>query len=66
MMYKVQMWKLGNLRNLGYNVYIRDLSSNIYEPSNTTNFILGENNYLYIIYPYGNSNFTDAMDVVVF
>ena len=38
----------------------------IYELSNTTNFILGPNNNLYIIYPYGNSNFTDAMDVVVF
>lgn len=54
------------LKNLGYNVFIRDLSSNIYEPSNTTNFILGKDNYLYVLYPYGNSNFTDAMDVVVF
>lgn len=62
----MQMQRLGNLRNLGYNVYIRDLSNNIYELSNTTNFILGANNNLYIIYPYGNSNFTDAMDVVVF
>lgn len=55
-----------NLKNLGYNVYIRDLSSDIYEPTNTTNFILGANNYLYVIYPYGNSNLTDAIDVVVF
>lgn len=55
-----------NLKNLGYNVFIRDLSSDIYEPTNTTNFILGANNYLYVIYPYGNSNFTDAIDVVVF
>lgn len=54
------------LKNLGYNVFIRDLSSNIYEPSNISNFILGKDNYLYVIYPYGNSNFTDAMDVVVF
>ncbi len=54
------------LKNLGYNVYIRDLSSNIYELENTTNFMLGENNSLYIIYPYGNNNFTDEMDVIVF
>lgn len=54
------------LKNLGYNVFVRDLSSDIYEPSNTSNFILGKDNHLYIIYPYGNSNFTDAMDVVVF
>lgn len=55
-----------SLKELGYNVYIRDLSSDIYDTENTTNFILGPNNYLYIIYPYGNSNFTDAMDVIVF
>lgn len=54
------------LKNLGYNVYIRDTSSDIYKLENTTNFILGENNYLYVIYPYGNSNYTDEMDVVVF
>lgn len=54
------------LKNLGYNVYIRDTSSDIYKLENTTNFILGENNYLYVIYPYGNANYTDEMDVVVF
>ncbi len=55
-----------DLKNLGYNVYVRDLSSEIYEIENTENFILGANNYLYIIYPYGNSNYTDEMDVIVF
>ncbi len=54
------------LKNLGYNVFVRDISSDIYKVENTTNFILGENNYLYIIYPYGNANFTDEMDVVIF
>lgn len=54
------------LKNLGYNVYVRDLSSDIYEMSNTANFILGPDNNLYIIYPYGNNNFTDEMDVIVF
>ena len=54
------------LKNLGYNVYVRDLSSDIYEPKNITNFMLGADNNLYIIYPYGNNNFTDEMDVIVF
>lgn len=54
------------LKSLGYNVYVRDLSSDIYEMKNTSNFILGPDNNLYIIYPYGNNNFTDEMDVVVF
>jgi len=55
-----------NLRRLGYNVYTRDLASNIYEIENTTNYMMGANNYLYLIYPYGNNNFTDEMDVIVF
>jgi len=55
-----------NLKKLGFNVYLRDLSSDIYEMTNTTNFILGADNYLYLIYPYGNNNFTDEMDVIVF
>lgn len=54
------------LKNLGYNVYVRDLSSDMYEMKNTSNFILGPDNNLYIIYPYGNNNFTDEMDVIVF
>ena len=62
----MQIQKHGKLKELGYNVFIRDLSSEIYETVNTTNFILGTAGYLYLIYPYGNSNFTDAMDVVVF
>lgn len=55
-----------NLKKLGYNVYTRDLTSDMYEVQNTTNFILGANNYLYIIYPYGNNNYTDEMDVITF
>lgn len=55
-----------SLKSLGYNVFVRDLQSDIYEIENTTTFFIGENNRLYVIYPYGNANFTDAMDVVVF
>lgn len=55
-----------SLKTLGYNVFIRNLNSNIYELENTKNFFIGADNRLYIIYPYGNSNFTDAMDVIVF
>ena len=54
-----------SLKNLGYNVYIRDLDSDIYKIQNTTNYILGKNNTLYIIYPYGNANYTSELDVVV-
>lgn len=54
------------LKRLGYNVYTRDLTSSIYKLENTDNYMLGPNNKLYIIYPYGNANFTDEMDVIVF
>ena len=55
-----------NLKRLGYNVYTRDLTSSIYKLENTDNYMLGADNKLYIIYPYGNANFTDEMDVIVF
>lgn len=55
-----------NLKRLGYNVYTRDLTSSIYKVEHTDNYILGPNNKLYIIYPYGNANFTDEMDIIVF
>ena len=55
-----------NLKRLGYNVYERDLSSEIYNVENVTNFIIGPDNHLYIIYSYGNTNFKDEMDVIVF
>ncbi len=54
------------LKHLGYNVYTRDLNSNIYKLENTDNYLLGPDNKLYLVYPYGNANFTDEMDVIVF
>ena len=53
-------------KHLGYNVYMRDLNSDIYKLENTDNYLLGPDNKLYLIYPYGNANFTDEMDVIVF
>lgn len=55
-----------NLKRLGYNVYIRDLTSTIYQLEKADNYMLGPDNKLYIIYPYGNANYTDEMDVIVF
>lgn len=52
-------------KQLGYKVYTRDLNSTIYQLENTNTYFLGENAKLYIIYPYGNSNLTSEMDVIV-
>lgn len=54
------------LKNLGYNVYTRDLNSDIYKLENTIIFFFGENAKFYIIYPYGNTQETSEMDVIVF
>ena len=50
---------------LGYNKYERDINDNIYKLENTKMFFVGENKALYIIYPYGNSNYTTELDLLV-
>ena len=53
------------LANLGYSVYSRDYESDIYSINNVSEYFIGENNALYIIYAYGNENHTSEMDIVV-
>lgn len=48
----------------GYTTYHRDINSEIYQLANVDNFFLGENSKLYIIYAYGNNNFTSEMDII--
>lgn len=54
-----------SLKALGYNIYERDINSDIYEIENSNNFFLGPNNTIYIIYAYGNMNYTSEKDIVV-
>ena len=55
------------IQNAGYSVdFSRDLSSDIYSVEKSTTFFLGEDEKLYIIYAYGNQNYTSEMDVVLF
>lgn len=56
--------KVEDLKKLGYNIYNRDTSSDIYTIENSTEFYL-TNNVLYIIYAYGNETSTSEMDLVV-
>ena len=57
--------KVENLENLGYIVYGRDYTSDIYSVNNISEYFLGKDNALYIIYAYGNQNHTSEMDIVV-
>lgn len=50
----------------GYTVYNRNLSNSMYQISNISTFFLGKNEELYIIFAYGNQNFTSEMDVVLY
>lgn len=57
--------KSEELKKLGYSTYARDYTSDMYSINNVTEFFIGKDNALYIIYAYGNENNTNEMDVVV-
>lgn len=48
----------------GQVMYKRDLNSAIYATDNVTNFLVGKNGTIYIVYPYGNTNATSETDVI--
>ena len=56
--------KVEDLKNLGYNIYSRDIARDIYQVENSGEFYLNDST-LYIIYAYGNETFTSEMDLIV-
>lgn len=48
----------------GYPVYNRDLSNTMYQLKNVSTYFLGPKQELYIIFAYGNNNYTSEMDIV--
>lgn len=56
--------KVEDLKQLGYNIYNRDTTSDIYKIENTTEFYI-TNDVLYIIYAYGNESNTSEMDLII-
>ena len=50
----------------GYTVYNRDLSNSMYLIPNISTYFLGPNGNLYIIFAYGNQNFTSDMDIIFY
>lgn len=52
--------------NQGYNVYVRNPNDDIYKVENTPNFFLGKNKTLYLVYAYGNNDYTSETDLVIF
>lgn len=56
--------KVEDLEQLGYSIYSRDITRDIYKIENTTEFYIKED-VLYIIYPYGNESNTSEMDLII-
>ena len=56
--------KAQDLKSLGYNIYSRDINSDIYSIEKSTEFYF-TGNILYVIYAYGNQMATSEMDIVV-
>ena len=54
------------LAQAGYNVKVRNTESDFYKIQNAEQFFIGENGYLYVIYAYGNTEFTSEMNVIIF
>ena len=57
--------EVNNMAELGYNLYPRNSNDEIYDIDNITEFFIGEDNALYVIFAYGNQNNTSEMDIVV-
>ena len=56
--------RVNEFKELGYSIYSRNPNSSIYEIKNSKE-VYCTSNTLYIIYAYGNEDFTSEMDVVV-
>lgn len=52
------------LASAGQIVYKRDVNNAMYVTDNVNHFFVGLDGQIYIVYPYGNSNFTSEMDII--
>lgn len=57
--------KVNQYTQTGRIKYFRDINDKIYKLENTTVYFLGENKSLYVIYPYGNLDYTTEFDLLV-
>ena len=57
--------KINELSKAGYKVYSRDSNSDIYKLDNITEYFIGEDNVLYVIFAYGKQSNTSEIDIIV-
>lgn len=63
---KQEQAKVEELEKLGYPIFNRNYKDDMYKVENTTEFFIGQDNFLYLIYAYGNDNYTSELDLVIF
>lgn len=63
---KQEQAKAEELEKIGYKIFKRDYKDKMYKVENTTEFFIGQDNFLYLIYAYGNDNYTSELDLVIF
>lgn len=56
--------KAEELRNLGYNIFSREVNNDIYKVDNISEYFVYNDN-IYIIFAYGNDKLTSEMDIVI-
>lgn len=61
---KEEQRKAEELKQLGYNVFSRDIESDIYKIESITEYFIYNNN-IYMIFAYGNNQLTTEMDLVI-
>ncbi len=61
---KEEQRKSDELKEIGYNVFSRDIESGIYDAENIKEFFVYNNN-VYIIFAYGNDKITSERDIVI-
>lgn len=61
---KLEQKKSDDLMGLGYNVFSRDLKSEIYKVENVKEYFIYNNN-IYVIFAYGNEKATSEKDIVI-
>lgn len=61
---KEEQRKTDELKELGYNMFSREVESDIYKVEKITEYFIYNNN-IYIIFAYGNNQLTTEMDIVI-
>ncbi len=57
--------KVEAYNKMGYNIYSRNIDDDKYTINNVTEYFIGEDNKIYVIFAYGNESNTTETDVVI-